>query len=91
MVPTAALREFDMSYINIPYVVENNRIGKDLVKKELMQLDLSESARAETLAAIYSIRPRGVEISEPTQAMELKTLLMRLGIPYRQTDVSEYS
>ena len=80
-----------MSYINIPYVVENDRIGKDLVEKELGLIDLSESARAETLAAIYSIRPRGVELTEPTQAMQLKTLLTRLGIPYRQTDVSEYS
>jgi hypothetical protein len=84
-------RKFYMSYINIPYVVENNRIGKDLVEKELRLLDLSENARAETMAAIYSIRPRGVELTEPAQAIELKSLLMRLGIPHRQTDVSEYS
>ena len=80
-----------MCYINIPYVVENNRIDKERVRKELQQLDLSESAKAETLAAVYSLRPRGVELTEPTQAMELKTLLTRLGIPHRQSEVSEYS
>ena len=80
-----------MSYINIPYVVENNRIDKARVKAELQLLDMTDAAKAETLAAIYSVRPRGVELTEPTQAMELKTLLMRLGIPHRQSDVSEYN
>ena len=80
-----------MSYINIPYVVENNRLDKERVRKELDQLALTDDAKADTLAAIYSLRPRGVELNEPTHAMELKTLLMRLGIPHRQSEVSEYN
>lgn len=80
-----------MVYVNIPYVVENDRIDRDVLTKELEVLSIGEEAKQQAFAAIYNIRPRGVSFADSGHASQLQTALARLGIPYRQTDESEYS
>ena len=79
-----------MPFINIPYVAENNRIDRLTTEKELQVLSIGDEAKAEAFAAIYNLQPRGVDLPDPLEAAALETLLMRLGIPFRRTDESEY-
>jgi hypothetical protein len=81
-----------MVYINIPYVRENNRIDKDLVKKEIQLLNISDSAKYNAYAAIYNLHPRGVDFDAKNsiEAMLLEDALRRLGVPCRKTEESEY-
>lgn len=81
-----------MVYINIPYIPENNRIERDLVRKEIDSLSISPDAKDSAFAAIYNLRPRGVnfEAKDSAEAGILEGALVRLGIPYRQSEESEY-
>lgn len=79
-----------MVYINIPYVVENDRIDRALTTKELTILDITEEAKHDAFAAIYNKRPRGVNFDETDDALLLEGALKRLGIPYRQSSESDY-
>jgi hypothetical protein len=81
-----------MVFINIPYVPENNRLDKATAKKELEALDISDSAKRNAYAAIYNLRPRGVDFDskDARAARTLENALSRLGIPYRQSEESEY-
>lgn len=81
-----------MVYINIPYIPENNRIERDFVRKEIDCLSISADAKDSAFAAIYNLRPRGVnfEGQEAAEAGVLAGALSRLGIPYRQSEDSEY-
>ncbi len=81
-----------MVFVNIPYVPENNRIGKDLAKKEIEALDIGDNAKQNAYAAIYNKRPRGVnfESNDSVEAIMLEDVLRRLGIPYRRSEESEY-
>ncbi len=81
-----------MVFVNIPYVPENNRIGRDLIKKEIQALDISDAAKQNAYAAIYNKRPRGVnfESKDFVEAIMLEDLLYELGIPYRRSEESEY-
>lgn len=81
-----------MIYINIPYVPENDRIDKDFAKREIQSLDISENAKQAAYAAIYNLNPRGVnfESKDSVEAIILGNALKRLGIPYRESEESEY-
>ena len=81
-----------MVYIDIPYVVENNRIDKELVRKEIEILNISERAKQSAYAAIYNFRPRGVDFKdkEAVEAILLEVILKKLGIPYRRINEPEY-
>ena len=81
-----------MIYINIPYVVENNRIDKDFAKKEIEVLDISDSAKVSAYEAIYNLNPRGVNFSykNSIEALRLEDVLKRLGAPYTRSEESEY-
>lgn len=79
-----------MVYINIPYVIENERIDRSVTIKELELLNISETAKHDVFNAIYYKRPRGVDIEDRKQAVELQEVLSRLGIPYRPSNESEY-
>ena len=81
-----------MIYINIPYVVENNRIDKDVAKKEIEILDISDGAKVSAYEAIYNLHPRGVNFSNKNsdEAFLLEDVLKRLGVPYRISEESEY-
>jgi len=81
-----------MVFVNIPYVPENNRIGRDLTKKEIQALDISDTAKQSAYAAVYNKRPRGVNFDSKhsVEAIMLEDLLRKLGIPYRRSEESEY-
>lgn len=81
-----------MVYINIPYVPENNRIDRELTIKEIQSLEISDAAKHDAFAAIYNLKPRGVnfEGEESAEATRLEGVLNRLGIPYRRSEESEY-
>jgi hypothetical protein len=80
-----------MAYINIPYVRENDRINKDLVRKEIQLLEISDEAKSEAYAAVYNIRPRGVSFGDNLQgASALEHALIKLEIPCRQSEESPY-
>jgi hypothetical protein len=81
-----------MVYINIPYVPENNRINKDLAQKELQALDINDEAKQTAFKAIYNRLPHGVSFSEKDlkEAFQLEKVLSRLGIPYRESEESEW-
>lgn len=79
-----------MVYINIPYVVENDRIDRGRTAKELELLDIGEAAKHDAFDAIYNKLPRGVDIDDKQQASRLQEALSRLGVPYRQSNESEY-
>ena len=81
-----------MVYINIPFVVENNRIDKDHVKNEIQFLDIGEHAKKGAYAAIFNIIPRGVEFTGESlkEVVILEQTLQKLGIPYRRSEESEY-
>lgn len=82
-----------MLFMDIPYVVENKRIDKEKVQKELAALDINETVRTETFAAIYNLKPRGVlfENKDLRQAQMLERVLSKLGVPYRLAEVSEFA
>lgn len=81
-----------MVYIDIPYVPENNRIDKDLVKKELQLLNISDEAKSNVYDAIYNLKPRGVSFGDNLkEASTLQNILSRLSIPYRQTEDTEFN
>jgi len=79
-----------MVFVNIPYVVENDRVDPSLVGKELKLLNISEAAKHDAFAAIYNKLPRGVNFENVTQALELQKVLHHLGVPYRQSEESDY-
>lgn len=82
-----------MLFLDIPYVVENNRIEKEKVQRELALLEIDEKARNEAFAAVYNMRPRGVlfENKDLRQAQMLEKVFSKLGIPYRLAEVSEFA
>jgi len=86
----ASAKRVSMVYVNIPYVVENDRLDPDVVGKELAILSISEDSKHEAFAAIYHKRPRGVSFANTNEAMLLGSALYRLGVPYRQTLESDY-
>ena len=75
-----------MIYIEIPYYVENKRIDKDHVKKELQTLNLSDDDEKDVFEAIYNLRPRGVnfEDKDSEKVSWLQRTLERLGVGYRR-------
>jgi hypothetical protein len=79
-----------MVYVNIPYVVENDKLDRSAVSKELGLLNISEDARREAFAAIFNKRPRGVSFNSIVEASVLQRTLYQLGVPFRQSDESEY-
>jgi len=79
-----------MVYINIPYVIENDRIDRSRTAKELTLLKISETAKHDVFEAIYNKRPRGVSIEDKAQAFQLNETLSRLGVPYRQSEEADY-
>ena len=81
-----------MVYVSIPYVRESNRIDKDLVKKEIDFLGISDEAKQSAYMAIYNLQPRGVEFEEKDllEAGKLESALLKLGIPFRRSEKSEY-
>lgn len=81
-----------MVYVSIPYVPENNRIDKDLVKKEIQYLDITENAKEVAMAAIYHNKPHGVDFAgkNSVEAIILESLLSKLGVPYRRLEKSDY-
>lgn len=80
-----------MVYINIPYVPENNTLDRNLVIEQIQSLDISDEAKWEAFEAIYNLHPRGVSFEDLTDAMKLETALQKLGVPYRQTETSEFT
>ena len=82
-----------MVFINIPFVSENKIIDTDIVKRALDSLDISEDAKYEAFQAIYNRKPRGVQFDDTdlSKAVSLENALAKLGIPYRQSEVSEFS
>ena len=80
-----------MVYINIPYVPENNTIDRNLAIEQIQSLDISEEAKWEAFEAIYNLHPRGVSFENITDAVQLEAVLQKLGVPYRQTETSEFT
>ena len=80
-----------MTYINISYVAENENIDRDTVINAIRALDISEDAKYETYQAIYNVRPYGVMLDDKgaEDAINLKRVLRRLGIPHRQSETQE--
>ena len=80
-----------MTYINISYVAENENIDRETVINAIRSLDISEDAKYETYEAIYNVRPYGVLLDDKgaEDAINLKTVLRRLGIPHRQSETPE--
>lgn len=81
-----------MVYVSIPYVPENNRIDKDLVKKEIQCLEIPENAKEVAIEAIYHLKPHGVDFAgkNSVDAIILEGLLSKMGIPYRRLEKSDY-
>ena len=82
-----------MVFIDIPFVVENKNIDANIIAKELAALNISEDAKYETFQAIFNMKPRGVEFEDKDlkEVKLLENILAKLGIPYRQSEVSQYS
>ncbi|CAN5283855.1 hypothetical protein BH20ACI1_BH20ACI1_05370 [soil metagenome] len=82
-----------MVFINIPFVHENKNIDTDVVAKELAALNISEDAKYEIFQAIFNMKPRGVEFEDKDlkEVKLLENILAKLGIPYRESEVSEFS
>ena len=80
-----------MVYINIPYYVENDRLDRDTVIKEIQALSINEDAKYEAFEAIYNRKPHGVSFDEKglSEAVQLEDVLRKLGIAYRQSEKSE--
>jgi hypothetical protein len=80
-----------MVYINIPYVPENDTIDKDFAIAEIGALTISDEAKWDAYKAIYNLQPRGVAFEDAAEAMQLETVLKKLGVPYRETETSEFT
>jgi len=80
-----------MVYINIPYLPENDTIDKDFAMGQIQPLDISDEAKWEAYKAIYHLHPRGVAFEDMTEALQLEIVLKKLGVPYRQTESSEFT
>ena len=80
-----------MIYINIPYVQENSKIDKDFAKEQIQSLEISDEAKWETYKAIFQLHPRGVAFEDLREVAQVETLLSKLGVPYRQTEDSEFT
>ena len=82
-----------MVFINIPFVHENKSIDANILAKELAALNISEDAKYETFQAVFNMKPHGVEIEDTDlkEVKQLENILGKLGIPYRQSEVSEFS
>jgi hypothetical protein len=82
-----------MVYLDIPFVVENKRIDRDVTKKELAALEISQNVKDEAFEAIYNRKPLGITFDESNikEAHLLERLLSKLGIPYRLAEVSEFA
>ena len=80
-----------MVYIDIPFVIENNRIDKAYAKKEIEILDISEEKKNAAFEAIYHRNPQGVDFADKDlkQALSLQTVLSKLGAPYRHVDIED--
>lgn len=80
-----------MVFINIPFVAENKRIDRESTRRALESLNISEDEKAEAYDAIYNLNPRGVSFGENLQgATELENALIRLNVPFRRSEKSEY-
>ena len=81
-----------MVYISIPYVPENKRVSKALVKKEIDNLSLDEDEKSNVYEAIYNLKPRGVDFkgTDTEEVSKLESTLRKLGIPYRRLEESDY-
>ena len=79
-----------MVYVNIPYVVENDRIDRVTTATELATLSIDEAAKYDAFEAIYNKRPRGVNFTNTAHALQLQSVLYRLGVPHRMTPESDY-
>lgn len=79
--------------MDIPFVVENNRIDKEKTRRELAALDIKESVKQEAFEAVYNLKKRGISFDEKdvNQAVTLERLFSKLGIPYRLAEVSEFA
>ena len=73
-------------------MVENDRIDRERLIKELGLIDISDEARHEAFEAIYNVKPRGVSLGETDNAvvLEFESLLRSLGIGYRKTQEPDY-
>ena len=82
-----------MLFMEIPFVVENNRIERATTRRELATLEISESLKEEAFEAVYCLKKRGISFDEKDikQAVMLERLLAKLGIPYRLAEVSEFA
>jgi hypothetical protein len=80
-----------MVYINIPYVSENDTIDKNFAIEQIQALTISDEAKWEAYKAIYNLHPRGVAFEDAAEAMQLETVLKKLGVPYRETETSEFT
>ena len=82
-----------MVFINIPFVEENKNIDSNIVEQALNGVDLSEEIKYEAFQAIYNRKPHGVpfETKDLNKAVLLEKVLAKLGIPYRQSETSEFS
>lgn len=82
-----------MLFMDIPFVIENNRIDRETTRTELAALDISESVRNEAFEAVYNLKKRGISFEEKDikQAVLLERLFSKLGIPYRLAEVSEFA
>jgi len=80
-----------MTYINISYVAENENIDRDTVINAIRSLEISEDAKYQTYEAIYNVRPHGVLLDDKgaDEALNLKRVLRKLGIPHRQSETGE--
>jgi hypothetical protein len=76
----------DMVYLEIPYIVENNRVNRSTAQNEIQMLNISNEAKADVFEAIYNRRPEGVSFDdkELEEVLLLENALRKLGIPYRQ-------
>ncbi len=81
-----------MVYISIPYVPENNRVDKELIKKEIDSLGIGEDAKYNVYEAIFNRKPRGVDFkgTDTAEVTKLQSTLRKLGIPYRRLEESDY-
>ena len=81
-----------MIYIEIPYSIENKRIDKEKVKKELELLKISDDEKKGVLEAIYNLQPRGInfEDKDAEKVSWLQRTLERLGVGYRRVVEDAY-
>jgi len=81
-----------MVYISLPYVPENKRIDKDVLKREIENLSIDDDEKYNVYEAIYNLKPRGVDFkgTDTEEISKLESILRKLGIPYRRLEESDY-